>query len=150
MPHSLWKGAISFGLVHIPVSLHTATADHGDVLVPEEEAVTGGAPGAAASAESLFGGQAQLAVVHPREHVVPAADHLARLLAELRDALAALDLDRVRREGVDAWLADAGLLLVADVHFGKAASFRRLGVPVPQGTKPPILIAACVGEVVAK
>lgn len=33
-----------------------------------------------------------------------------------------------------AWLADAGLLLVADVHFGKAASFRRLGVPVPQGT----------------
>lgn len=33
-----------------------------------------------------------------------------------------------------AWLAEAGLLLVADVHFGKAASFRRLGVPVPQGT----------------
>ena len=33
-----------------------------------------------------------------------------------------------------AWLADTGLLLVADVHFGKAASFRRLGVPVPQGT----------------
>ncbi len=26
---TLWKGAISFGLVHIPVSLHTATADHG-------------------------------------------------------------------------------------------------------------------------
>ena len=25
---ALWKGAISFGLVHIPVSLHTATADH--------------------------------------------------------------------------------------------------------------------------
>jgi DNA end-binding protein Ku len=25
----LWKGAISFGLVHIPVALHTATADHG-------------------------------------------------------------------------------------------------------------------------
>jgi len=33
-----------------------------------------------------------------------------------------------------AWLPDAGLLLVADAHFGKAASFRRLGVPVPQGT----------------
>jgi len=33
-----------------------------------------------------------------------------------------------------AWLPEAGLLLVADVHFGKAASFRRLGVPVPQGT----------------
>jgi DNA end-binding protein Ku len=26
---TLWKGAISFGLVHIPVSLHTATAEHG-------------------------------------------------------------------------------------------------------------------------
>jgi DNA end-binding protein Ku len=25
----LWKGAIAFGLVHIPVSLHTATAEHG-------------------------------------------------------------------------------------------------------------------------
>lgn len=25
----LWKGAVSFGLVHIPVSLHTATADQG-------------------------------------------------------------------------------------------------------------------------
>ncbi len=33
-----------------------------------------------------------------------------------------------------AFLADAGLLLVADVHLGKAASFRRLGVPVPAGT----------------
>ncbi|RZS58741.1 ligase-associated DNA damage response endonuclease PdeM [Sphaerotilus mobilis] len=33
-----------------------------------------------------------------------------------------------------AYLADAGLLLVADVHLGKAASFRRLGVPVPAGT----------------
>lgn len=33
-----------------------------------------------------------------------------------------------------AFLADAGLLLVADVHIGKAASFRRLGVPVPAGT----------------
>ncbi|MEY4749643.1 MAG: hypothetical protein RIQ60_1857 [Pseudomonadota bacterium] len=33
-----------------------------------------------------------------------------------------------------AWLAEDGLLLVADVHFGKAASFRRLGVPVPSGT----------------
>jgi uncharacterized protein len=27
-----------------------------------------------------------------------------------------------------------GLVLVADAHFGKALSFRRLGVPVPQGT----------------
>ena len=27
-PHILWKGAIAFGLVHIPVSLHTATTEH--------------------------------------------------------------------------------------------------------------------------
>ena len=33
-----------------------------------------------------------------------------------------------------AYLVDAGLLLVADLHLGKAQSFRRLGVPVPQGT----------------
>ena len=29
---------------------------------------------------------------------------------------------------------DAGLLLVADAHLGKAVSFRRLGVPVPEAT----------------
>ena len=29
---------------------------------------------------------------------------------------------------------ETGTLWVADVHLGKAASFRRLGVPVPQGT----------------
>jgi len=28
-PRSIWKGAISFGLVHIPVSLHSATRDSG-------------------------------------------------------------------------------------------------------------------------
>jgi DNA ligase-associated metallophosphoesterase len=33
-----------------------------------------------------------------------------------------------------ALLCDAGLLLVADLHLGKAQSFRRLGVPVPEGT----------------
>lgn len=32
------------------------------------------------------------------------------------------------------WLPEAGLLLVADAHFGKAQSFRRLGVPVPEAT----------------
>lgn len=32
------------------------------------------------------------------------------------------------------WLPDAGLLLVADAHIGKAQSFRRLGVPVPEAT----------------
>ncbi|MEU4205388.1 Ku protein [Streptomyces sp. NPDC026294] len=25
MPHSLWQGALSFGLVTVPISLHTAT-----------------------------------------------------------------------------------------------------------------------------
>lgn len=33
-----------------------------------------------------------------------------------------------------AFLPDHGLLLVADVHFGKAQAFRRLGVPVPEAT----------------
>lgn len=36
-------------------------------------------------------------------------------------------------EGALHWPAQ-GLLLVADAHIGKAVSFRRLGVPVPQGT----------------
>lgn len=31
-------------------------------------------------------------------------------------------------------LADRGVLLVADAHFGKAAVFRAAGVPVPRGT----------------
>lgn len=33
-----------------------------------------------------------------------------------------------------AYAAERQTLLIADAHFGKAASFRRLGVPVPQGT----------------
>lgn len=33
-----------------------------------------------------------------------------------------------------AFLPEERLLLVADAHFGKAQSFRRLGVPVPGGT----------------
>jgi DNA ligase-associated metallophosphoesterase len=33
-----------------------------------------------------------------------------------------------------AYLPAESALLVADVHLGKAASFRRLGVPVPDGT----------------
>lgn len=33
-----------------------------------------------------------------------------------------------------AYLPSHRTLLVADVHFGKAVSFRRLGVPVPRGT----------------
>ena len=33
-----------------------------------------------------------------------------------------------------AWLPRRALVLVADVHLGKAATFRRLGVPVPETT----------------
>ena len=33
-----------------------------------------------------------------------------------------------------AWWVGARTLLVADPHFGKAATFRSLGVPVPRGT----------------
>jgi DNA ligase-associated metallophosphoesterase len=33
-----------------------------------------------------------------------------------------------------ALLIDPGVLLVADAHIGKAVSFRRLGVPVPEAT----------------
>jgi uncharacterized protein len=32
------------------------------------------------------------------------------------------------------WLPCHGCLLVADAHIGKAVAFRRLGVPVPEGT----------------
>lgn len=32
------------------------------------------------------------------------------------------------------WWPAAGTAFVADVHFGKAATFRRAGLPVPQGT----------------
>lgn len=36
--------------------------------------------------------------------------------------------------GRAALLVEAGALVVADAHFGKAAAFRARGVPVPQGT----------------
>lgn len=39
---------------------------------------------------------------------------------------------QLRPEGC-AYLPDARALLVADAHLGKAHSFRRLGVPVPEG-----------------
>ena len=49
---------------------------------------------------------------------------------------------RIRLAGQDALLHPTGTLylcaqhtlLVADAHFGKAVSFRKLGVPVPRGT----------------
>lgn len=51
------------------------------------------------------------------------------------------------------WLPEAGLLLVADAHIGKAQSFRRLGVPVPEATTGGTLarldqaLARCEGAV---
>jgi DNA ligase-associated metallophosphoesterase len=52
---------------------------------------------------------------------------------------AMLDIDLARRELLlhpsgAALLRAEGVLLVADAHFGKAVSFRKLGVPVPRGT----------------
>ncbi len=38
-----------------------------------------------------------------------------------------------------AWLPASETLLVADLHLGKAQSFRRLGVPVPAGTTAAML-----------
>lgn len=46
-----------------------------------------------------------------------------------------------------AFLPDQATLLVADVHLGKAASFRRLGVPVPAGSTATTLDA--VGDALA-
>lgn len=49
------------------------------------------------------------------------------------------------------WLPEAALLLVADAHIGKAQSFRRLGVPVPEATTAGTLarldaaLARCTG-----
>jgi DNA ligase-associated metallophosphoesterase len=46
--------------------------------------------------------------------------------------LAGTRLELLRERAV--WLPEQRTLLVADVHIGKAASFRRWGVPVPRGT----------------
>lgn len=48
----------------------------------------------------------------------------------------------IELQGTELWLLaekaiywpDEQVLLVADIHFGKAAAFRRLGQPVPHGT----------------
>ena len=44
------------------------------------------------------------------------------------------DADLVLHPSGAALLSAHETLLVADAHFGKAVSFRKLGVPVPQGT----------------
>jgi DNA ligase-associated metallophosphoesterase len=55
---------------------------------------------------------------------IAAADHAAR---SGRNALELLP-------GRAAWMPTTQTLLVADVHLGKAASFRRAGIPVPEGS----------------
>ncbi|MGE4239916.1 ligase-associated DNA damage response endonuclease PdeM [Ramlibacter sp.] len=50
----------------------------------------------------------------------------------LRIALAGRDV--VLHASGAAFLSEDSTLLIADAHFGKAVSFRKLGVPVPQGT----------------
>jgi uncharacterized protein len=50
----------------------------------------------------------------------------------LRISLAGADVD-LHPSGA-AFLCEHHTLLVADAHFGKAVSFRKLGVPVPSGT----------------
>ncbi len=51
-----------------------------------------------------------------------------------------------------AWLPDHHTLLIADAHFGKAVSFRKLGVPVPRGTTTATLgeISALVEQTAAR
>ncbi|MDB5870992.1 MAG: hypothetical protein JWQ07_434 [Ramlibacter sp.] len=51
-----------------------------------------------------------------------------------------------------ALLADSQTLLIADAHFGKAVSFRKLGVPVPQGTTTETLdeLSAVLAETQAR
>jgi uncharacterized protein len=44
------------------------------------------------------------------------------------------DMDAVLHPSGAALLSSHETLLVADAHFGKAVSFRKLGVPVPSGT----------------
>ena len=51
-----------------------------------------------------------------------------------------------------AFLPAQETLLVADAHFGKAVSFRKLGVPVPQGTTSETLesLTAAVADTAAR
>jgi len=46
----------------------------------------------------------------------------------------AADADLVLLAGRAAFVPATATLLVADVHLGKAATFRRAGIPVPEGT----------------
>jgi len=58
----------------------------------------------------------------------PAAGHFSA------DAAAAAKVDILLLPGRAAWLAASRTLLVADLHLGKAATFRRAGIPIPEGS----------------
>jgi uncharacterized protein len=62
------------------------------------------------------------------------------------------DADVVLHPSGAALLTAEHTLLVADAHFGKAVSFRRLGVPVPSGTTTGTLqtLAAVLAETKAR
>jgi DNA ligase-associated metallophosphoesterase len=68
----------------------------------------------------------------------------------LRISLAGTDV--VLHPSGAAYLSSHQTLLIADVHFGKAVSFRKLGVPVPSGTTAETLatISAAVRDTGAK
>src|SRR5699024_3163189 len=79
-----------------------AAADHGDVLVAEEEAVTGGAPGGTTPGELLLTGYTQLAVARPRGE--DDGVRVAGLAAgdDLLDRLGEVDLGHVLGDEVGA------------------------------------------------
>jgi len=68
----------------------------------------------------------------------------------LRIALAGRDV--VLHASGAAYLPLDSTLLIADAHFGKAVSFRQLGVPVPQGTTSETLrkLGAAIADTGAK
>src|SRR5699024_6490763 len=75
-----------------------ATADHGDVLVAEEETVTGGAPGGTSSGKFLFTGHTQFAVAGTGRN-----DHGVRVVGlitrdDLLDRFGQVDLGDVLRD----------------------------------------------------
>ena len=61
-----------------------------------------------------------------RFHSFPTSDPMLRIRIA--------DADTVLHPSGAALLCAERTLLIADAHFGKAVSFRRLGVPVPRGT----------------
>jgi len=69
------------------------------------------------SAVSAVSGVSAACGAAPGGLALPLGGHSARLLAERA-----------------VWLPELATVLVADVHIGKAAAFRRLGAPVPEGT----------------